>query len=108
MVLLAAFLVALFALQNAQVVPVRFLFWAADLPLALVLLGVAAAGALVGGMAGWVRQVGLGVRFGGVQREKERLAGDNRRLQEQVASLQAELAGMREAKANPGAGTEPA
>lgn len=105
-ILLAAFLVALFAIQNAQAVPVRFFVWAADLPLALVLLGVAAAGALVGGMAGVMLQVGLGIRLGGVRRERERLAGENRRLQEQLASLQAELAGVRAAKAGPGAETE--
>lgn len=103
--LLAAFLVAVFALQNAQVVPVRFLAWAVDLPLALVLLGIAAAGALVGGMAGLVRQVRMGVRLGGMRGERERLAGENRRLQEQVASLQSELIAMRAAKAGPGAET---
>jgi uncharacterized integral membrane protein len=47
--------VAIGALQNGQPVTVSFLFWRFEAPLALVILGSAAAGLLVGVLAGWAR-----------------------------------------------------
>lgn len=45
--LIFALLVALFAIQNTMLVVVKFLFWQVELSLVLVILGSAAAGALL-------------------------------------------------------------
>ena len=47
---------ALFVLQNANAVEVRFLFWKAEAPRALVLMATFAAGLLTGGLLAWQRR----------------------------------------------------
>lgn len=56
--LVIAFLFALFILQNAQVVEVRFLFWKAQASRSLVLLGTFILGLIAGWLTGWIRKKG--------------------------------------------------
>ena len=48
-------LVVVFAVQNAQMVPIMFLTWSLDLNLALVVLGSASIGVIVGAVWSWLR-----------------------------------------------------
>jgi len=57
-----ALVVAVFAIQNASVVPVRFLGWAWEASLVYVILGSAAMGALFVAVLGAYRQVSLALR----------------------------------------------
>jgi uncharacterized integral membrane protein len=54
-VTVAAVTVAVVALQNGHAVTVSFLFWRFDAPLALVILGAAVAGLVIGGVIGFAR-----------------------------------------------------
>jgi uncharacterized integral membrane protein len=54
--LVVGLLFALFVIQNAQVVEVRFLFWKTQAPRALILLGTLALGIVAGWLLGWARQ----------------------------------------------------
>lgn len=46
---------AVFLLQNASMVQVRFLFWKAEAPRALILIATFAAGLMTGGLLAWRR-----------------------------------------------------
>lgn len=54
--LVILFLFALFIIQNAQVVEVRFLFWKAQASRSLVLLGTFILGLIAGWLTGWIRK----------------------------------------------------
>ena len=56
--LVIVFLFALFIIQNAQVVEVRFLFWKAQASRSLVLLGTFILGLIAGWLTGWMRKKG--------------------------------------------------
>lgn len=94
-----ALLVAVFAIQNSTPVTVTFLKWRlVDLSLAIVILGSAAAGALVIGLVGAVREIGLGFGVRSWRAKAERLAseldatrGKAVSLEQDVATLQREL-----------------
>jgi uncharacterized integral membrane protein len=45
--------VAVLAVQNAHEVPVSFLFWHFEVPLALMILGATSAGLVIGGLVGF-------------------------------------------------------
>ena len=47
---------AIFVVQNAGVVEVRFLFWSAQASRALVLMGTLILGLVIGWLTGWLRQ----------------------------------------------------
>jgi len=94
--LIFALLVAIFAVQNAQPVPVRFLVWGLEVPLALVIVGMAAAGGLLVGLTVLVRQVGLGFRLWNARAEHRRLEGERRQLEERLQTLKTELEELRE------------
>ena len=53
-------LVVVFAVQNAQMVPITFLAWAFDINQALVVLGSACLGVIIGVVWAWLR--GMGTR----------------------------------------------
>ncbi len=93
--LVFALVVAIFAVQNAQVVPISFFNWTFGAPLSLVILGMAAAGAVLAGLAGLIKQVGLGFRLRNIRAEQARTEGERKRLEEQVKALQAEVTGLR-------------
>ena len=50
LVLLFALIIAVFAIQNATIVPVRFFTWERDISLAFILLGAIVIGALLMGL----------------------------------------------------------
>lgn len=50
------FVFAGFVLQNTEMVQVRFLFWKAEAPRALVLMATFAAGLVTGGLLAWQRR----------------------------------------------------
>jgi len=79
-----ASVVAVFALQNSQMVPIRFFGWERETSVAIIALGSAAIGALCAFLAGLVRQLGAGLR--------------NRQLRLEVGRLQRELEEERHAK----------
>lgn len=56
--LVIVLLFALFIVQNAQVVEVRFLFWKAQASRSLVLLGTFIFGLIAGWLTGWMRKKG--------------------------------------------------
>jgi len=55
-------LVAVFAIQNAVTVEVRFFGWSVETSLALVLIGTAIVSMLVIGLVAFLRQIGTGLR----------------------------------------------
>jgi len=82
--LLFALLVAIFAVQNATVVNIRFLGWEfKDISLALVVLGSAAGGALVV----FILSLGREVRHAWRMRE---LSSHNLRLSRRLSQVEAE------------------
>lgn len=96
--LLFALLVAIFAVQNAQEVPITILVWTVAAPLSLVILGTAAAGAVLAGLIGLVKQVGMGFRLRNVRAEKTRAEEERKRLEGQVRLLEAEVRALRARK----------
>jgi lipopolysaccharide assembly protein A len=54
--LVIVLLFAIFIVQNAQVVEVRFLFWKAQASRSLVLLGTLLLGLIVGWLSRWARE----------------------------------------------------
>lgn len=75
--ILFALLVAVFALQNAVAVNIKFLAWQfPGISLVLVILGSAAFGALVVFLLGLVRQVRVYREIRHLRNENRRLAGD--------------------------------
>jgi uncharacterized integral membrane protein len=54
--LVVGLLFALFVIQNAQVVEVRFLFWKTQASRALILLATLAFGIAAGWLTAWMRQ----------------------------------------------------
>ncbi len=83
--LLFALIVALFAIQNAEAVDIRFLTWQfKDISLVLVILGSAVAGALILFIAGAMKQV--------------KIAWKTRETEGRIRKLEIELAKSREEK----------
>lgn len=99
-------LLAVFAGQNSDPVPVRFLRWERQLPLVVVIAATAAAGALWVGMLTAFRQLGQAWRMRERQAlvrrlERELQAAHEARelLQGRVSALEAELQRLRQAAA---------
>jgi uncharacterized integral membrane protein len=65
--------VAIFALQNAQAITFRFLYWEIQSSVAVVTLGATAAGVLIAGLVGLVSRLRRWKR-GGAARGAPRLA----------------------------------
>lgn len=78
--LVFASFVAIFALQNAQTVPIRIFAWERETSVAVIVLATAAVGALSAVLAGLVRQLKAGIRFRHLRGE---LAKVNRLLEEE-------------------------
>ena len=51
------FLVVIFAVQNAQMVDIRFMFWTLTINQALVVLGSASIGVIIGSIWTWIRDL---------------------------------------------------
>lgn len=93
--LIFASVVAVFALQNAQAVPIRFFGWERETSVAVIALGAAAVGALSTVLAGLFRQVGMGLRTRHLRAEVDRL---QRELEEERSAKSALIAELEEAR----------
>ena len=62
-------LVVVFAVQNAQMVSIVFMGWAFDINLALVVLGSACIGVLVGAVWVWFRHMGIRAKVKSLAKE---------------------------------------
>lgn len=109
--LIFASVVAVFALQNAQTVPIRFFAWERETSVAVIALGAAVVGALAAVLTGLVRQVAIGLRhrqlraeLGRVQKELEE---ERRAQQALLAELSRLQAASQAAGASPVAGVSP-
>ncbi|MCR4402218.1 MAG: lipopolysaccharide assembly protein LapA domain-containing protein [Firmicutes bacterium] len=88
-----ALLVAVFAIQNSMPVTVTFLRWRlTDVSLALVILGSAAAGALVIALLGAVREIGLRLSLRSLRGRAERLTHELETTRGKAANLEDEVA----------------
>ncbi|MDI7247840.1 MAG: lipopolysaccharide assembly protein LapA domain-containing protein [Bacillota bacterium] len=91
-----ALLVAVFAIQNSAPVTVTFLRWhLVDVSLALVILGSAAAGAVVVGLLGAVREIGLRLSVRSFRGKAERLGQELETARERAVSVEDELARLK-------------
>ncbi|MGE5573274.1 MAG: lipopolysaccharide assembly protein LapA domain-containing protein [Bacteroidota bacterium] len=91
-----ALLVAVFAIQNSTPVTVTFLRWhLVDVSLALVILGSAVAGAVVVGLLGAVREIGLRLSVRSFRGKAERLGQELETARERAASVEDELARLK-------------
>ncbi len=71
--LVCAFLVTIFAVQNANPVAVVFYPWQFSLSLAVVILGATLVGALIVFLLGLVQQIGLGFKLRDYRRQVQEL-----------------------------------
>ena len=86
LILIFAVLVAAFAIQNTMPVVVKFLFWEANTSLVLVILGAAAAGAVILFLINLVNQIRM-------NRERKELNRQIQSLTEEKEKLERVLAG---------------
>ncbi len=91
-----ALLVAVFAVQNVDVVNVRFFSYQFETPLVLIILGSAAGGAVIVGVLGLVKQIGMSFRLWEGQSRLKRLEGEIKTLKDREEKLTGELAQARE------------
>ena len=87
--LIFASFVAIFALQNAQTVPIRVFAWERETSIAVIALSAAALGALSAVLAGLVRQLALGLR-------NRHLKGELARTKKELDAATAEVVKVRE------------
>jgi putative membrane protein len=85
--LLCALLVAIFAVQNYQTVPIRFLASGLEISLALVIIGSAAVGATFAFVLGIVRQFNQGRKMREYKQKLTKLEQELQKLQEEKMSL---------------------
>lgn len=85
--LLCALLVAIFAVQNYQTVPIRFLASGLEISLALVIIGSAAVGATFAFVLGIVRQFNQGRKMREYKQKLTKLEQELQKLQEGKMSL---------------------
>lgn len=93
--LIFASVVAVFALQNAQTVPIRFFGWQRETSVAVIALGAAMVGALTAILAGVFRQVSMGLRARHLRAELDRI---QRELEEERTAKSALVAQLEQAK----------
>jgi len=81
-------LVVVFAVQNAQMVPITFMVWSFELNQALVVLGSACLGAIIGVVWSWIRGMGTRGRIKELTQqlgaEREKNAGLERTIAEMM------------------------
>jgi len=87
--LLFALGVAVFAVQNAEPITVNLIRWQLETSLVVVVVGSAAAGALVAGLIGFIRQVRASWRI-------RQLQGQVHRLEQRLRALEQEAPGRDE------------
>jgi len=102
LVIVIAFLllVVVFAVQNAQMVPITFLAWSFDINQALVVLGSACLGVIIGVVWAWLRGMGTRGRIkeltGQLGAEREKNAGLERTIAEMMNQRERHEAGEKQ------------
>lgn len=85
--LIFAVLVAIFAIQNASSVEVRFFFANITISQAVVILGSAIIGAIIAVLLGLIKQIRQSLKIKQLSKELEGLKSDNNNLQEKIDEL---------------------
>lgn len=85
--LLCAFLVTIFAVQNANPVDVIFYPWQFSVSLAVVILGATLVGAVIVFLLGLVQQIGLGFKLRDYRRQVQDLEEHLEELRAAVATV---------------------
>jgi uncharacterized integral membrane protein len=80
-------LVVVFAVQNAQMVPITFLGWSFALNQALVVLGSACLGVIIGAMWTWFRGISTRGRVKELTKELDAEREKNSALERTIADL---------------------
>lgn len=80
-------LVVVFAVQNAQMVPITFLTWSLSLNQALVVLGAACLGVIIGAVWAWFRGLGTRGRLKELTKELDAQREKNGALERTIADL---------------------
>jgi len=80
-------LVVVFAVQNAQLVPISFLTWSFYLNQALVVLGSASFGVIIGVVWAWFRNAGTRGRIKELSRELQEEREKNSALERTIAEM---------------------
>lgn len=88
--LVFALIVAVFAVQNAVPVSIRFLAWGFETSLVYVILGSAALGALSAGLPGLFKQLSLRLKLWDTQSRLRKSEGELSHARAEVARLTAE------------------
>lgn len=105
--LLFSLLIAIIATANYQPVNFNYLFGQVQLPLIVLIIGAAAAGALVTGLIGLYNGIRTALQLRSGRKRQEELQRRLERLEEEKASLQQELERL-QAPAEPEEWTEAA
>ncbi|MGB4682720.1 MAG: LapA family protein [Firmicutes bacterium] len=105
--LLFSLLIAIFAAANYQPVSVNYLFGEVQLPLIVLIIGAAAAGALVTVLIGLYGSIRTALQLRSGRKRQEELQRRLERLEQEKASLQQELERL-QAPAEPGEAAEAA
>ncbi|MCR4442056.1 MAG: lipopolysaccharide assembly protein LapA domain-containing protein [Peptococcaceae bacterium] len=85
--LVFSLLVAIFAVQNTEVVVIKFITWSFSVSLVLVLLGAAAAGALVLYFLGLFKRVDAWMKIRQLSHDKAEFEKKAKKLEEELERL---------------------
>lgn len=98
-------LVVVFAVQNAQMVPITFMVWSFELNQALVVLGAACLGVIIGVVWAWFRGMGTRGRLKELTQqlgaEREKNAGLERTIAEMMSQRESHEPGEKEVEGRP-------
>lgn len=88
--------IAVFAVQNAVIVPINFVTWHFETSLVFVILVATALGALVVGLVGLFTRVKQGLQMKGLQSRSTKLSSELEDLSKDNETLQAKVQGLEE------------
>lgn len=80
-------LVVVFALQNAEMVPITFMVWSFSLNQALVVLGSASLGVIIGAVWAWFRNIGNRTKVKELTKELNALRDKNAVMERTMADI---------------------
>ena len=89
--LVFSLLVAVFAIQNTEMVVIKFLTWSFPVSLVLIVLGSAVAGALVLYFLGLFKQVGAWMKIRQINHHKSELENQVKKLEAQLNAVKEKI-----------------
>jgi putative membrane protein len=92
--LVIAFLVALFAMQNSNIITLVLLSWKFDTSLTVVIVGCVALGSILVGLLGGIAQFRLNLKLRGVRRTGVKLEEQVKRLEQERDDLKETILGL--------------